>query len=90
MAELRAVKVINRLKELGLTVKDFADGIGYGERAIYHWLSYEREPRLTFRQFAKACELLRWSAQELSDNYYADEETENVISAESEGDYATN
>lgn len=80
MSQERAVKVIQRLKDLGLTRREVADAVGVSERAVYHWLSYEREPRLNFMQLAKMCDLLGWTPQELADAYYAP----GIISSTSE------
>lgn len=73
----RAVNLINRLRELNLTRKDFATAAGVSERAVYHWFSYEREPKLTFKQVAGVCSLLQWTAEQLADAYYSDP-SENV------------
>ncbi|PZV07479.1 MAG: hypothetical protein DCF21_21685 [Leptolyngbya sp.] len=69
MSQERAVKVIDRIRELGLTNKAVANAVGVGERSIYRWLSYDREPRLTMVQFAELCTVLQWSAQELAEAY---------------------
>lgn len=69
MSQERAVKVIARIKELGLTNKAVADAVGVGERSVYRWWSYEREPRLTLEQFAALCTVLKWTAQELANAY---------------------
>ena len=76
MNQPRAVKVINRLKELNLTHRNLADAAGVSERAVYHWFNYEREPRLTFLQLARICSLLEWTAQELAEAYYPDDSSE--------------
>lgn len=73
MSNRKAVNVINRLEELQLTRKNLADAAGVSERAVYHWLTYAREPRLTFGQVAKICDLLQWSARELADAYATDD-----------------
>ena len=70
MSQERAVKVIERIKELGLTNKAVADAVGVGERSVYRWWSYEREPKLTFSQVAKLCLLLDWTAQQLAEAYH--------------------
>jgi DNA-binding XRE family transcriptional regulator len=70
MSQERAVKVIERLKELGLTNKAIADAVGVGERSVYRWWSYEREPKLTFAQVAVLCSLLNWTAQQLAESYH--------------------
>ena len=73
MNEKRAVKVINRLDELNLTYKDFADAVGVTERAVYRWFNYEREPKLPLDQVAKMCSALQWSIQELASAYKSGE-----------------
>jgi DNA-binding phage protein len=70
MTRKRAVKVIERIRELGLTNKEVALAAGVDERSVYRWLSYEREPRLRFDQVACVCSLLKWSVQELAEAYY--------------------
>lgn len=63
------MKVIERIRELGLTNRDVAKAAGVDERSVYRWLSYEREPKLTFSQVAGLCALLKWSVQELAEAY---------------------
>lgn len=77
MSQSRAVKVIERIKELGLTNKAVADAVGVKERAIYRWFNYERVPRLTFAQTAKLCQLLKWSVEDLAEAYEPPEESLN-------------
>lgn len=74
MISKRPVKLIQRLKELDVTNKTFAEVAGVSERAVYHWFSYNKEPELTPLQVARMCDLLKWSAQELADAYYPDED----------------
>lgn len=69
MNQERAVKVIERIKELNLTNRAVAEAADVGERAVYRWFNYEREPRLTFRQTARLCTLLNWTVQELAEAY---------------------
>ena len=89
MTSERAVKVIERIRELNLTNREVADAAGVGERAIYRWFSYEREPKLTFIQVAGLCTKLDWTIQELASAYYPPEET-TESSAELPGDLAPN
>jgi transcriptional regulator with XRE-family HTH domain len=84
MSQKRAVNVIHRLRELGLTYKDFADAAGVSERAVAYWFSYEREPKMTFAQVASVCDLLQWTAQQLAAAY---EPAATAISAEEPGSY---
>jgi DNA-binding XRE family transcriptional regulator len=70
MYQDRPVKLLERLDELKITRKAFADAAGVSERAVYTWLSYQKEPKLTFAQVASLCSLLRWTAEELADAYY--------------------
>lgn len=70
MTKDRPVKLLNRLDELDITRKSLAEAVGVSERTVYHWLGYEKEPRLTLSQVARLCDLLMWSAQELAESYY--------------------
>lgn len=70
MTKQRPVKLINRLDELEITRKSLADEVGVTERSVYRWLSYQKEPKLTFQQVAKLCALLDWTAQQLAEAYY--------------------
>jgi len=76
MYQDRPVKLLNRLEELEITRKVLAETAGVSERSVYDWLRYRKEPRLTFLQMAKVCDLLRWSAQQLADAYYPANESE--------------
>jgi DNA-binding XRE family transcriptional regulator len=87
MSNRKAVNVINRLEELNLTRAQLANAAGVSERAVYHWFTYSREPRLTFEQMANVCNLLRWSVQELAEAYKPAEE---YLAAEQSGKYDTN
>lgn len=69
MTTTRAIAVINRLEELQLTRVDLANAAQVSERAVYHWLNYDRVPRLTFSQTAGICKLLDWTIEELADSY---------------------
>lgn len=73
MSQERAVKVIERIKELGLTKKAVAEAAGVGERSVYRWFNYDREPRLSFEQVAALCTLLRWTVQQLAEAYHPPE-----------------
>ncbi|MFQ4134811.1 helix-turn-helix transcriptional regulator [Nodosilinea sp. PGN35] len=73
MSQERAVKVIERIRELGLTNRAVADAIGVQERAVYRWFNYEREPRLSFDQVAALCTLLGWTVQQLAEAYHPTE-----------------
>lgn len=66
----KAVKVIERIKELGLTNREVADAVGVAERSVYRWLSGENEPQLSFVQVANFCSLLRWTIQDLAEAFY--------------------
>lgn len=66
----KAVKVIERIRELGLTNKQVADAVGVAERSVYRWLSGENEPQLTFVQMANFCSLLQWTVRELAEAFY--------------------
>ena len=85
MYQDRPVKLLNRLEELDITRKALAEAAGVSERAVYHWLRYEKEPKLTFLQVASLCNLLRWSIQDLAVAYYPADE--GGIAAEAPGDY---
>jgi DNA-binding Xre family transcriptional regulator len=85
MSNRKAVNVINRLEELQLTRKNLADAAGVSERAVYHWLTYNREPRLTFEQVANICDLLKWTAQELAAAYAPP--ADGTSAAEAGGEY---
>lgn len=85
MSQRRAVKVINRIKELSLTNKEVATAAGVAERSIYRWLSYQQEPKLNLRQVAGLCTKLQWSVQELAEAYYSSEE--GTQAAEAGGEY---
>ncbi len=83
MAIERPVKLLERLEEKGITRKTLADVAGVTERAVYRWLSYEVEPKLTLTQVASLCELLEWGPRELADAYYSDvSESQNPKDAE--------
>ncbi len=69
MTQKRAVKVIERLKELELTYEDLADAAGVSVRAVSYWLNYRRVPRTTWQQDAAICNLLKWTIQELNEAY---------------------
>ncbi|MBD2107411.1 helix-turn-helix transcriptional regulator [Nodosilinea sp. FACHB-13] len=83
MSQERAVKVIERIRELGLTNKAVADAVGVGERSVYRWFSYEREPRLNFHQVAALCTVLNWSVQQLAEAYHPPEANEKGAALES-------
>lgn len=85
MSQRRAVKVINRIKELNLTNKEVATAAGVAERSIYRWLSRQQEPKLNLRQVAGLCTKLKWSVQELAEAYYSPDDSPNA--AESDGEY---
>jgi DNA-binding XRE family transcriptional regulator len=70
MHQTRPVKLLERLDELNITRKVLAETAGVSERSVYDWLSYRKEPKLTFVQVASLCSLLRWTAEELADAYY--------------------
>ena len=87
MSKARAVKVIERLRELNLTYQDLADAAEVSTRAVSYWLNYQKEPRLTFLQTASICALLQWSADELAQAYYPGRISSQEI-ADLPGDYA--
>ena len=72
MSKQRAVKVIQRLKDLGLTYRNLADAVGVTERAVSYWMNYHREPKLSIAQVAIMCELLGWSIEQLNEAYSPD------------------
>jgi len=85
MYQDRPVKLLNRLDELNIARKAVADTVGVTERTVYRWLSYQMEPKLTFVQVAKLCDLLHWSIQDLATAYYPADE--GGMTAEAPGDY---
>lgn len=87
MYQDRPVKLLNRLDELDITRKAFAETAGVSERSVYDWLSYRKEPKLTFLQVAAVCNLLRWTVQDLAEAYYPHGDG---LSTESPGQYSPN
>lgn len=79
MNQERPVKLINRLDELDITRKSLADEVGVTERSVYRWLSYQKEPKLTFIQVAKLCSLLGWTAQQLAEAYYPPDDLPPIV-----------
>ena len=83
MSSKKAVKVIERIEQLGLTRKAVADAAGVDVRAVYRWLSYEREPTLTIAKVSKICTLLQWTVQQLEEAYYEGFHEAQVITNQS-------
>lgn len=57
------------LKEKRKTPEDVAKALGVSPRAVFYWLSGEREPRLTIDQVKSLCNLLDCSVHDLPSTF---------------------
>lgn len=56
-----------RRKELGITQEEIAKALNLNPRAISDWENGRHKPRLSFRQTAILCDMLKMSVHELAD-----------------------
>lgn len=60
---------MKRRKQLGYTQEDIANVVGVRARAVSTWEAGKHTPKLTPRQFAELCSLLKCSIQELAADF---------------------
>lgn len=62
-------KFMSLLKEKKKTPEEVAAALGISPRAVYYWVSGEREPRFTIRQIQALCVLLECSVHDLPTDF---------------------
>ncbi|NJO77023.1 MAG: helix-turn-helix domain-containing protein [Leptolyngbyaceae cyanobacterium RM1_406_9] len=58
-----------RREELGLTQRDIALALGKTDQTISNWETGIYEPKLTLREFKALCRLLKWTLEDLPDDF---------------------
>ncbi|MFE1744822.1 helix-turn-helix transcriptional regulator [Coleofasciculus sp. H7-2] len=58
-----------RREELGLTQRDIALALGKTDQTISNWETGMYEPKLTPREIKALCRLLKWTLEELPDEF---------------------
>ncbi|MBD1896594.1 helix-turn-helix domain-containing protein [Trichocoleus sp. DQ-A3] len=58
-----------RREELGLTQRDIALALGKTDQTISNWETGMYEPKLTPREMKALCRLLKWTLEELPDEF---------------------
>lgn len=59
----------DRLNQLKVSRRVMAEALSVGERAVYKWLAYDVELRLSVAQFVALCDLLQWNGADLAEAY---------------------
>lgn len=60
---------MNLLKEKKKTPEEVADVLGISPRAVYYWISGQREPRFTVQQIQTLCTFLECSVHDLPKDF---------------------
>ncbi|MBE9113841.1 helix-turn-helix transcriptional regulator [Nodosilinea sp. LEGE 07298] len=58
-----------RREELGLTQRDIGLALGKTDQTISNWETGIYEPKMTPREFKKLCELLKWSIEDMPEDF---------------------
>ena len=60
-----------RREELGLTQRDIALALGKTDQTISNWETGIYEPKMTPREVKALCRLLKWTLEEMPDDFGA-------------------
>ncbi|AFZ20681.1 helix-turn-helix transcriptional regulator [Allocoleopsis franciscana] len=60
-----------RREELGLTQRDIALALGKTDQTISNWETGLYEPKMTPREVKALCRLLKWTLEEMPDDFGA-------------------
>lgn len=58
-----------RREELGLTQRDIAIALGKTDQTISNWETGTYEPKMTPREMKALCKLLKWTLEELPEEF---------------------